>query len=165
MGHTNCGGAAAAFDAPNPDANATETPENMCPGNSSETEGEDGHGKGKGKGHGKDKHDKRQGTHGRGDGEPVETGCGCFTPDQVEPGTEPGLEQFLAPLIRLRHSLPEGSTVQDLIVANVKQSVDVLASTNAVQNQWIKNKRVCVHGWLYDIGTGLLKDLEFSRCE
>lgn len=83
----------------------------------------------------------------------------------MEPGTEPGLEQFLAPLIRLRHTLPEGSTVQDLIVANVKHSVDVMASTNAIQNAWIKNKRVCVHGWLYDIGTGLLRDLGFSRCE
>lgn len=146
VGHTNCGGATAAFNAPNPDANKTEDAENSCPS--------------KGK-HGKE----HSGGHGRGDGEPVKSDCPCFTPDQVEPGTEPGLEQFLAPLIRLRHTLPEGSTVQDLIVANVKHSVDVMASTNAIQNAWIKNKRVCVHGWLYDIGTGLLKDLGFSRCE
>lgn len=166
VGHTNCGGAAAAFAAPNPDAsaNATETPENMCPGNSSEGEGK-GHGDGHGKGPKEPKEKEQKGSHGRGDGTPVEGQCACFTPDQVEPGTEPGLDQFLAPLIRLRHSLPAGATVQDLIVANVRQSVDVLASSNAITNQWLKQKRVCVHGWLYDIGTGLLKDLEFSRCE
>jgi carbonic anhydrase len=146
VGHTNCGGAAAAFAAPNPDANKTEGAggANSCPNGTAAAGG----------------------THGRGDGKDGnDSKCPCFTPDQVEPGTEPGLDQFLAPLIKLRWSLPENATAADLIIANVKQSVDVMASTNAVQNQWVQNKRVCVHGWLYDVGTGLLKDLGFSRCK
>lgn len=133
VGHTNCGGAAAAFAAPNPDANKTDNAE----------------------GHKDDKKGKKDKKH-KGD---------CFHPKDVKPGTEPGLDNFLAPLIKLRWTLPEGATAADLIVANVNQSVNVMAETNAIQNEWKKNKRVCVHGWLYDIGTGMLKDLGFSRCK
>lgn len=117
VGHTNCGGCAAAFAAPNPDAPASNT---SCPG-----------------------HHKRS----------------------DEKRDEPGLEHFLTPLIKLRHTLPEGATVQDLIVANVQNSVDNLVASKAVQNAWTEGRKLCVHGWLYDIGTGLLNDLSFSKCQ
>jgi len=37
--------------------------------------------------------------------------------------------KFLQPLIKLRHTLPEGSTLDDLIVANVKRGVDEICET------------------------------------
>lgn len=38
------------------------------------------------------------------------------------------LTRFLQPLIDLRHTLPQDSTLDDLIVANVKKSVESVAN-------------------------------------
>lgn len=41
----------------------------------------------------------------------------------------------------------------------VHQAMNV-CHTTVVQNAWAKGKNVVVHGWIYDISTGLLKDLK-----
>lgn len=57
------------------------------------------------------------------------TGCGgCIAafdqplPTEENPGATP-LVRYLEPIIRLKHSLPEGSDVNDLIKENVKMAV------------------------------------------
>lgn len=42
---------------------------------------------------------------------------------------------------------------------NVLHQVMNVCHTTTVQNAWASNKKVCIHGWIYDISTGLLKDL------
>lgn len=165
VGHTNCGGAAAAFAAPNPDA-AESTPASKCDKSKKKHGHKHGHDDEDSGIEDSEEEDSEEESEDDSKSEEGGEGtCSCFTPDQVKPGTEPGLENFLAPLIKLRHTLPANATVHDLIVANVKHSVHTLTQSNAVQNMWAQNKRVCVHGWLYNIGTGLLEDLGFSRCE
>lgn len=44
------------------------------------------------------------------------------------------LTRFLDPLVKLRHSLPEGSSVDDLIEANVKLSVANLAKSEVSES-------------------------------
>lgn len=42
---------------------------------------------------------------------------------------------------------------------NVIHQVKNVCHTSIVQNTWLKGQKLCVHGWVYDITTGLLKDL------
>ena len=45
---------------------------------------------------------------------------------------------------------------------NVAEQVADLCKTTIVQNAWKKKQPLSVHGWVYDINDGLLKDLEVS---
>ncbi|MCB1114874.1 MAG: carbonate dehydratase [Chlamydiia bacterium] len=47
-----------------------------------------------------------------------------------------------------------------LVELNVMYQVMNVCHTTIVQNAWAKGKKVVVHGWVYDIATGLLKDLD-----
>lgn len=42
---------------------------------------------------------------------------------------------------------------------NVLQQVDNICHTTIVQNAWARNQHLCVHGWMYDISTGKLRDI------
>jgi carbonic anhydrase len=33
------------------------------------------------------------------------------------------------------------------------------SATTIVQNAWARKQHLCVHGWMYDISTGKLKDI------
>ena len=48
---------------------------------------------------------------------------------------------------------------QRLVELNVLYQVMNVCHTTIVQNAWANNKKLSVHGWVYDISTGLLKDL------
>lgn len=80
------------------------------------------------------------------------------------------LSRFIAPLISLRHSLPapestSTSTVQTLIEANVLLSVQRIAASPTVRANWALKgtKGVQVHGLIYELATGKLRDLGISR--
>ena len=45
---------------------------------------------------------------------------------------------------------------------NVKEQVTNVANTTTVQDAWRRGQRLCLHGWVYDIHDGLLKDLRVS---
>lgn len=47
-----------------------------------------------------------------------------------------------------------------LVELNVLYQVRNVCHTTIVQNAWAENKKICVHGWVYDLSTGLLKDLD-----
>ncbi len=42
---------------------------------------------------------------------------------------------------------------------NVIQQVANVCHTSIVQNAWARKQHLCVHGWMYDISTGKLKDI------
>jgi len=46
-----------------------------------------------------------------------------------------------------------------LVELNVLTQVMNVCHTTIVQNAWAKGKALAIHGWVYDISTGLLKDL------
>lgn len=48
---------------------------------------------------------------------------------------------------------------QRLVELNVLHQVMNVCHTTIVQNAWANNKKLCIHGWVYDLSTGLLKDL------
>lgn len=52
--------------------------------------------------------------------------------------------------------------VDRLCELNVQTQVDHVAQTTIVQNAWHRGQALSVHGWVYSIGDGLLKDLSCS---
>ena len=45
---------------------------------------------------------------------------------------------------------------------NVVENVYNLCKTSIVQNAWAKGRELGVHGWVYSIETGIIKDLKVS---
>lgn len=43
---------------------------------------------------------------------------------------------------------------------NVKEQVTNVCNTTIVQDAWKQGKELCVHGWIYNIKNGILKDLD-----
>jgi len=48
------------------------------------------------------------------------------------------------------------------VEVNVTEQVYDLARTSIVQRAWKNEKKLSIHGWVYGISTGLIKDLEVS---
>lgn len=50
---------------------------------------------------------------------------------------------------------------------NVIEQVKNVCNTTIVKNAWREGAELTVHGWIYDIGNGILKDLDscFSSCD
>lgn len=53
----------------------------------------------------------------------------------------------------------EKDRVDRLCELNVLQQVQQVSRTNVVQNAWRRGQKVSIHGWIYDVKDGLLKDL------
>ncbi len=52
----------------------------------------------------------------------------------------------------------------DLLVEyNVIESVENISETSIVQNAWKSGRELNVHGWVYSLETGLIKDLKVSN--
>ena len=47
---------------------------------------------------------------------------------------------------------------------NVKEQVTDLAKTSIVQNAWKNGQELCLHGWVYGLDTGIVKDLQVNYC-
>lgn len=45
---------------------------------------------------------------------------------------------------------------------NVKQQVENVCATTIIQNAWQRGQELAVHGWVYGVKDGLLKDLELT---
>jgi carbonic anhydrase len=45
---------------------------------------------------------------------------------------------------------------------NVIEQVHDLSKTSIVQNAWMRNQPLYIHGWVYDIHDGILKDLDVT---
>jgi carbonic anhydrase len=48
---------------------------------------------------------------------------------------------------------------------NVIEQVFDLTKTTIVQNAWKNNKTLHLHGWVYDISNGIIKDLDVTACD
>ena len=56
----------------------------------------------------------------------------------------------------------EERRIDRLCEMNVVAQVSHVSETTIVQDAWRQGQAVSVHGWIYDIGDGLLRDLECS---
>ena len=60
-------------------------------------------------------------------------------------------------------ALPDEATRwRRLCELNVVAQVHAVRQTGVVQQSWRENKPVLVHGWIYDLSEGLLRDLELN---
>ncbi len=50
------------------------------------------------------------------------------------------------------------------VEVNVQEQVWDLAKTSIVQNAWKNGQQLWIHGWVYSINDGLVKDLEVNYC-
>jgi len=46
---------------------------------------------------------------------------------------------------------------------NVKQQVENLAHNTIVQKAWDRGRKLYIHGWIYSIADGLIKDLKVTQ--
>ncbi len=58
----------------------------------------------------------------------------------------------------------EEDRFNSFVEINVKEQVDALAKTSIVQGAWKNGQELCLHGWVYGVGSGLVKDLEVNLC-
>jgi len=56
----------------------------------------------------------------------------------------------------------ETERLDRLCELNVRQQVVNVGNTTIVQDAWARNQSVTVHGWIYSVADGLLKDLGLS---
>jgi len=63
---------------------------------------------------------------------------------------------------KLDHLDDPEKRLNKLCEINVKQQVLNVCHTSIVQNAWREGRELAVHGWIYGIGDGLLKDLGFT---
>ena len=69
--------------------------------------------------------------------------------------------------VRLRHRkrlehLPPGQQEDTLCEMNVIEQVGNVALSTVVQDAWERGQKLAVHGWVYGLKDGLLKDLEVT---
>jgi carbonic anhydrase len=69
--------------------------------------------------------------------------------------------------VRLRHRkriehLPEAQQEDVLCEVNVIEQVGNVALSTVMQDAWARHQQVTIHGWVYGLKDGLLKDLQVS---
>lgn len=57
----------------------------------------------------------------------------------------------------------EMDRVNRLVELNVLDQVRKLASTSIIQKSWAQNRLPFIHGWVYDLNTGHLKEIAFKE--
>ena len=69
------------------------------------------------------------------------------------------LGRWLGPLTELARGLGPDGDLTALVEANVRMQVENLAQSDVLQRAWAAGKDVQVHGGVYDLATGRLRDL------
>ncbi|KAF8547533.1 carbonic anhydrase [Imleria badia] len=91
------------------------------------------------------------------------------TPEDTPSPSTP-LSRWLTPLTHLIADLdldlattPASSALDIIIRENVKRQVQHVCAAEPVRQAWAAGKQVWVHGWVYDVASGRIQDLEVSR--
>jgi carbonic anhydrase len=61
--------------------------------------------------------------------------------------------------------IDETERFNKFVELNVKEQVSDLAKTSIVQNAWRNGQDLCLHGWVYGLDSGIVKDLEVNFCD
>jgi len=93
------------------------------------------------------------------------TGCGAVEAALNGPGPPSHLTQWLKPLVGLADSLdllpPSPGEEAKLTEANVIEQVRNLANSGVTISP--AGRRLKIHGWIFDLEQGLLRDLNVTR--
>ncbi|KAJ3489724.1 hypothetical protein NLI96_g1921 [Meripilus lineatus] len=96
------------------------------------------------------------------------TNCGgaaaCLDAALAPPtDSESPLLRWLGPLAELARSFAPNpnreEALQALVEANVAAQVEKVAKTEVIRHAWHEGHKVQIHGWLFKLGDGQLKDL------
>ena len=91
------------------------------------------------------------------------------------PAPDTPLTRWLAPLAQLITTLdlasaPTSTHLDAVVDANVELQVKNLCESDVIKTTWAayannkeEKKQVLVHGWVYDVATGRIKDLGITR--
>lgn len=96
---------------------------------------------------------------------------GCGGVHAALSGRLPGIADFwLEPIRELRRKRAmhlvglEGRALEDRICElNVAEQVSVLAHSGIVQSAWERGQKLMIHGWIYSLDDGVIKDLGVTR--
>jgi carbonic anhydrase len=72
------------------------------------------------------------------------------------------VREWLSPLRRFVETQDPVPDWQTLCELNVKLQIDVLRNTDPVRGAWTAGRELYLHGWIYSLGDGLLRDLDVS---
>jgi carbonic anhydrase len=94
-------------------------------------------------------------------------GCGGVAAAAARGKLASPVGRWIDPIRKLAHqhrralkALPEGEArLNRLTELNVRSQVKNVASDPFVQDAWARGQPLCVHGWVYSIGDGLVTDL------
>ncbi len=97
------------------------------------------------------------------------TGCGGMK--AVLAGEDRGpVAEWLAPVHELARAhaprlaaLPEEERADLLAELNVRAQIESIARTDVVREAWRRGQPVTLHGWIFSVRDGLLRDLRVSR--
>jgi carbonic anhydrase len=69
--------------------------------------------------------------------------------------------------VRMRHRqrlnhLPQQQLEDTMCEMNVIEQVGNVAMSNVMQDAWSRGQKVAVHGWVYGLNDGLVKDMEVT---
>jgi carbonic anhydrase len=100
--------------------------------------------------------------------------CGHYRCEGVKAGMRGGLQG--APALWLQHVRLVAEQGQEELAAlgefqdrwdrmcelNVKAQVKNLASTDVIHQAWAQGRPLAIHGWIYDLRDGIIRDLEVT---
>ena len=64
--------------------------------------------------------------------------------------------------LELLQAVPEAQRVDALVELNVLEQARNVCLSTVVEDAWVRGQQVIVHGWVYGLHNGLLKDLSFA---
>lgn len=64
--------------------------------------------------------------------------------------------------MELLQAVPEAQRVDALVELNVLEQARNVCLSTVVEDAWVRGQQVIVHGWVYGLHNGLLKDLSFT---
>jgi len=88
-------------------------------------------------------------------------GCGGIT--AVKKNATTGVLEHWLESVQISARKHKRITLNEMCELNVKQQVENLAHNMIVLKAWDRGRKLYLHGWIYSISDGLIKDLKVTR--
>jgi len=88
---------------------------------------------------------------------------GCGGIDAVVDGRASGLLEHWLDGVQVLRPKHRRATRDQLCELNVIEQVRNLANNTIVQKAWQQGRKLYIHGWIYSISNGLIKDLQVTQ--
>jgi carbonic anhydrase len=88
-------------------------------------------------------------------------GCGGIT--AVKKNAVTGMLEHWLENVQISARKHKRITLNELCELNVKRQVENLAHNTIVQKAWERGRKLHIHGWIYSIADGLIKDLKVTQ--